>query len=136
MKSNNNLAKRVSDGGNGPWDFHIQVLERANHGGSNAFDTVSSGDTRVAGTVTGVTEIESVQVGGDYQECVFPFALTDTFPLVAGRTYAFVGRQVLMNGDSGFSPGVNSKSHTLGITYIIAWDETTADSTFGGWLPN
>ena len=126
MKSNNNLAKDSPQ-----WNFLLQVLERSGTGGSNVFTAVDAGDTRVAGTTTGQTELEGVRVGGDFQEVIFPFAMTDKFPIVAGRIYSFVARQSLMAGTT-----VDSKTHALAITYVIALDETTAASTFGGWLPD
>ena len=59
------------------------------------------------------------------------FAANGNFALTAGKTYAFGFRQSLMGGVEGTDN--STRNHTLNITYIINWDETTAGSSLGQW---
>jgi hypothetical protein len=121
--SNNNLYRQ--DGNN--WLTHMQCLY-SESGGNNMFSgSVDQLDSRVNGGDSMNYEVTAVApVNGEYQEVIYNFAANGKWDLVAGRTYAFVMRQSEMGS-------VTSKTHNLNLVYIIAWDETTAGSTYGSY---
>jgi len=129
MSSNNPLHKQSTN----EWISKCQLLSTSSTG-SNAFGgSVDNFDTRVTGVdadgnSTGVNEITGIPpVNGTWTKVVYNFAESGKFALTAGNTYAIVWRL------TNFASGQTSKSHSLNITYVIAWDETTSSTSFGGW---
>jgi len=127
ITSNNNLAR--DDGNN--WFSQLQILEGTSSGGSVFGNGSTSGKTRVDGG-GGTTEVQGTMIeNGEYQEAIYFFATSGTFNITAGKAYGFLFRQSHMGGVEGTDN--SSRTHTMNITYIIKWDETTAGSTYGQW---
>ena len=135
--SNNSLFKE--DGGNS--QFTAMQLFESNSSGNNVFggsvgsmagasggggQVVMGKDQTGSDTVSEVSATRS-STDGDVAEAVYKFADAGAFNLVGGKTYAFGFRITQLPS------GQTSKSHALNLTYVISWDETTTDSSFGGW---
>ena len=137
MSSNNSLFK--DEGPNS--QFTAMQLFESNSSGNNVFNgsvanmgagsggggsVVMGKDETGSDTVSEVTATRS-STDADVAEAVYKFADAGAFNIVAGKTYAFGFRITTLPA------GQTSKSHSLNITYVISWDETTTDSAFAGW---